>query len=225
MLKLSKYNCEKIEFITVVSLNRKAWQEFQTFFEKGRRKTKGQARDTVRAILEYRKSSDHHIHFGSHWFRDGKKELLGVSFGFYRTKGKDSQHVGAPRIVKIGQFESWLLEFLSGKLKDKRVVCRCQARLIFPTRRFKPIIEIPFKNPFPLGDNDNVLGSISISGLRFDLLNSAAGLSKLYLEALPDSMVLTEVFKTMVVFQENLVEEFLDGARRISNLFVRKVKV
>lgn len=213
MLTLNKYNCETLEFKTVIRYDRRFWREIRTCFSK-----KGESTKTVRGILLYKKPADHHFHFSARRFLERKKEKLELTFALCRSRVPPPVRSRAFPVVRINKFEDWFFELLPSSLKKSGLDTRWSTLFLYDRKTHKTTLEIPYSSP--MQDKDNLLGSASISGLKFQFRDAKSGLRRIYFEAFPEAYTLRSVFSSKIRQRGNLLEESLVAADRISRIFV-----
>lgn len=213
MLSLTKYSCETLEFRTVVRYDRRFWRGIRTFFWK-----KNQSTKTVRGILLYKKPADHHFHFSAKRFLEGKKQKLELTFALCRSPVRPPRRSRALPVIKINKFEDWFFELLPSSLKKSGLDTRWSALFLYDSKTHKTTLKIPYSSP--MHDKDNLLGSASISGLKFQFRDAKSGLRRIYFEAFPEAYTLRSFFSSRIRQRGNLLEDFLVAADKISRVFV-----
>jgi hypothetical protein len=224
MVKLEEFNCVRVKITGNIPYDDSSWKKIlstidrkKVVIEKERSKIV-----SIRSIfISSEKNVDYHYHFAVDKFKDKRLAVTEFEIGLHLNSPNFKQVV-KKKILPIADLATWLSNLLGYKFEKRNLDLKIETSFIFKKPAYDSVLPVPFKSPFESLAGKNILGEVSISGLKFKLEQSEIGLKTIYFETFPKFMAIKSFFKQKIILNTGTIENFIKSAAGIAALFVKK---
>ena len=224
-MKLKDHHCVELSIKSGIPYDKGSWSRIVRVFDgkEGAVRRKNSEPVAVRSqLLSSDRKADYHFHFfaSRSTEKGGKNIELHISLHPHSSSFvRKIQH----KTLKIADLELWLSSLLGKKFEERGLSLDLKTVFVFKRPSFDSVLPVPFQSPFEI-PGKNILGKVSISGLKLRLEDSGVGLKTIYFEPFPKFIGITALFSQKMVLNTGQIEKFLENASKIAILFVKKEK-
>ena len=225
-MRLQNYQCVRIGLEFSTPFDKVAWGKMVASFasKKGTVKRKNNNPTAIQSVFgSLDKKADYHYHFRVDRLLKKGKKIFDFEISLHTNKVVRRKKKSQSDYL-IANMEDWILGFLGKNLEGQLLNLNWHVSFLFRRPPFNSVFPMPFKSPFVIPRGTDNVGDISISGLKFKLENSKAGLETIYFEVFPKFISVVTLFNQKSELREGLIEQTLKNASTFAHVFVTKEK-
>jgi hypothetical protein len=224
LVKLKDYNCVRINITGSVPYDNDCWKKIVAAIDRKKAivAKRNASRVSVKSIFICSdKNADYHYHFAADKYTEKRSRTIEFKVGIHLNPSTFRQ-VMKKKASPVADLETWLLNILGQKFKKRSLDLDLDTTFIFKKPVFDSVLPVPFISPFENLAGKNILGEVSISGLKFKLEKSDIGLKTIYFETFRKFIAIRSSFKQKIILNTGVIENFINSAAKMAALFVKK---